>query len=173
MSDTWIGLRRPLFVAFVLGCTISLIATGRLTLTLVAGSMLGWAFVPAFEVLGFAVAARGDSRLSFGRRLDAFFIGHRPWTLFAIAFAALGSLLSPGQVNAWSVPIVTSFEIFGALVAIRSWFIDVEFYRNVLGRTKRDAVRAAAIQRAVSWPAIGTWFVGYAAWPLVTNVFAR
>jgi hypothetical protein len=174
VPDTiWIALRRPLFVAFVLGCMISLIATGRLTLTLVAGSMIGWAFVPAFEVLGFAVAARGDNRLSFARRLDAFFVGHRPWTLFAIAIGTLGSFLPPWQVNAWSFPLVTGFEIAGVLVAIRSWFIDVSFYRDVLGRSQRDATRTAIVQRAICWPATCAWFCGYAAWPLVANVFAR
>lgn len=174
MSATWIAIRRPLFVAFVLGCSISLIATGRLTLTLVAGSMLGWAFVPLFEILGFAVVAgRRRHHLSFSRSLDAFFVGHRPWTLFAIAFAALGSLLSPWRVNAWSVPIVTGFEMLGVLVAIWSWFIDVSFYRDVLGRSQREATRAAITQRAICWPAICAWFFGYAAWPLVTNVFAR
>jgi hypothetical protein len=170
----WIALRRPLFVAFVIGCTVSLIATGRLTLTLVAGSMVGWAFVPLFEILGFAVAAgRRANDVSFSRSLDAFFVGHRPWTLLTIAFGATASFLPPWYVNAWSFALVTGFEVLAVLVAIRSWFIDVGFYRDVLGRSPRDATRAAIIQRLICWPATCAWFFGYAAWPLVTNVFAR
>jgi hypothetical protein len=174
VSDTWIALRRPLFVAFVLGCTISLTAAGRLTLTLIVGSMVAWAFVPAFEGLGFAVAARRiASPLPFSRRLDAFFAGHGPWTLYAILVGASASLLTPWQMNAWSMVFMTSIEILGGAVAIRSWFIDVEFYRVVLERTKREAVRDALIQRAVCWPAAAVYFAGYVAWPLITNVLSR
>jgi hypothetical protein len=174
VSDTWIALRRPLFVAFVLGCTISLVATGRLTLTLVAGSTVAWAFVPAFEVLGFSVASRRIADpLPFSRRLDGFFAGHGPWTLYAILVGASASVLTPWQMNTWGTVFMTAIEILGGLVAIRSWFIDVEFYRGALSRTKRDAVRDALIQRAVCWPATAAYFGGYAAWPLITNVLSR
>jgi len=174
VSDAWIALRRPLFVAFVLGCTISLTATGRLTLTLIAGSMVAWAFVPAFEALGFAVATRRIvTPLPFSRRLDAFFAGHGPWTLYAILVGAIAAFLTPWQMNAWGSVFMTAIEILGGAVAIRSWFIDVAFYRVVLNRSKREAVRDALIQRAVCWPAIGVWFAGYAAWPLITDVLAR
>ena len=48
--------RRPLFLAFVLGCGVSMLGSGRLTLRLIADGALSFAFVPLAELLGFVIA---------------------------------------------------------------------------------------------------------------------
>ena len=50
--------RRPVLLAFVLGCGVSLLASGRFTLRLVVDGTLSFAFVPLCELVAFAIVYR-------------------------------------------------------------------------------------------------------------------
>ena len=51
-------LRRPLLLAFVLGCGVSLLASGRFTPRLVVDGTLSFAFVPVCELIAYAIVYR-------------------------------------------------------------------------------------------------------------------
>src|SRR5580658_399317 len=73
-GHTWLGWRRVLLVAFVLGCTMSLITSGRLTLRLVAPATIYWGFVPLAETAALAVVRWPERKTrSFSSALDLFF----------------------------------------------------------------------------------------------------
>src|SRR5688572_14263722 len=55
-SDYTSLARQPLFLAFVLGCGVSMLGSGRLTIRLIADGTLSFAFVPLCEFLGFIVS---------------------------------------------------------------------------------------------------------------------
>jgi len=58
-SGAWLAIRRPLLVALVFGCAVSLITSGRLSLRLVAPATLYWSFVLLLEsCAGFTNAPR-------------------------------------------------------------------------------------------------------------------
>ena len=65
-------LRRPLLLALILGCAVSVLASGRFTLRLIVDGALSMAFVPACQVLGLAaVYPFRRTQVSFAR-LDYF-----------------------------------------------------------------------------------------------------
>ncbi|HZR26513.1 MAG TPA: hypothetical protein VFA59_23155 [Vicinamibacterales bacterium] len=77
-------MRRRLFQLFVVGCVVSLIVSGRLTLRLILGGMLGWAIVPVVDaIVGVDVLPK-------------------PLLLWIVAIAAFASFLSPLQAERFS-----------------------------------------------------------------------
>ncbi len=44
--NAWLGLKRPLFLAFFLGCTVSFLTSGTLTLRLIGPVMIYWSVHP-------------------------------------------------------------------------------------------------------------------------------
>lgn len=82
-------LRRPLLLAFVLGCGISILASGRLTLRLIVDGMLSFAFVPACQLAGLAAVYRARrAPLTFSEAADRFFEGNSPWLWLLVATMA-------------------------------------------------------------------------------------
>jgi hypothetical protein len=133
-GGTWLLIRRPLFVAFVLGSFVSLTVSGRLTLALILDGMIFWGFVPVLQALlvtaMLLVAARGKMRIS--NAIDLFFMGHGPWLLWLLSIAGIclffplkqiylwptnwGWVLPLSLLGAWIWSNVTSFGFFrGAL----------------------------------------------------------
>jgi hypothetical protein len=77
--SAWRGLKKPLFLAFFLGCTVSFLTAGTLTLRLIVPEMVAWAVVPLIEIAALAVVCRGDRRnTGFAELIDSFFRGYRP-----------------------------------------------------------------------------------------------
>jgi hypothetical protein len=151
-GGVWLALRRPLFVAFMLGCGISLIATGVVTLRLVVPVTLYWAFVPAVEALALvAVLRHPRTGSSLASTIDRFFTGHGPWTLFLIAFAASLAFLPP-QV-AWK--LMTTMWL-GILVVVIAWsgYIDFCFFCRVSGAGRTTAIRHVLVHRLITWTVI-------------------
>jgi hypothetical protein len=63
-----VALRRPLLLAFTLGCAVSLLASGRLSARLIVDGAVSFAFVPVFEVLAFAALYRRGIAVCRSRR---------------------------------------------------------------------------------------------------------
>jgi hypothetical protein len=168
----WIGLRRPLCCACLLGCALSLVVSNRLTLRLIAGGAVAWSFIPLFEVASFAaVRQRRRRAASFSRDVDLFFTGHGPWAVGLIGVAAVASFLTPLQVYAWAGTTTSLISLAGVGGAIAIWsaYIDFCFYRAVFESTPPAAVRQLLLQRAIGWTVALTYYFGYAAWPLVAD----
>jgi hypothetical protein len=155
-------LRRPLLVAFVLGCAISFLASGRLTLRLVADGTLSFAFVPACQLAGFAlVYRRRHARLAFPEAVDRFFQGNTAWLWLLVAVMASAAVLPvTRQLSLAPLLLVTLVPIAWSVA------IDLRFFRDVMGQTARGAVRDVVIQRAVAWTAATLYFFGVAVGPL-------
>ena len=148
----WLALRRPLFVAFALGCGISLIATGVLTLRLVVSVAAYWTFVPAIETLGLiAVLWRPQRHASWAATIDRFFVGHGAWTLFMILFAASLTFLPPQ--TAWRL-MTTAWLLVLPVVLAWSAYIDFCFFRWISGGSRASAARKVFIHRLLTWTAI-------------------
>jgi hypothetical protein len=153
--SAWLGFKRPLFLAFFLGCTVSFLTARTLTLRLVMPEMVSWAFVPLVEVAALAAVCRRDCRSTpFVELIDSFFSGYSPWLLWMTGICAIWSLLSPASKSLdWTISIVW---VLGGVVLAAVWslFIDFRFFRSVLHRSPAVAARELVMHRFISWTLI-------------------
>ena len=153
------ALRRPLFVAFVLGCTISLITSGRLTLRLLVPATIYSSCVPLFEIASLAAVYGSKRRLiPLPRAIGLFFMGHGPWSLWLIGFAATWAFVPAVQVYSWSA---TPWIWLSSALPAMAWsaYIDFCFFRTSFNVTPAQAVRHLLLQRLLCWvPALFLFF---------------
>lgn len=168
--NVWLGVKRPLFVAFVLGCTVSLLTARALTLRLVVPTMVYWSVVPLIEIAALAAVCRRDRRdMPILNLMDAFFKGSNPWLLWLVGLCAIGSFLSPAaKAGDWSVSIAWLLG-GGAVALVWSLAIDFWFFRSVLQRSRPHAVRDLALHRCISWPLILALIGGPTIWSTMTG----
>lgn len=159
MANGWTALRRPLLIAIVIGCSVSLMTSGRVTLRLAGPAALEWSFIPLLEFLSLAAVYRGRPP---ARTIDLFFAGHAPWLLWTIAFAALFAFV-PAPVVFAGTGFPWVWYGLAAVAAARSAYLDFSFSRRTLGRTDKQAMRDVAIERLIVWPAGIAIFVAPAA----------
>ena len=168
----WLVLKRPLLVAFVLGCTMSLITAASLTLRLVGSATIYWSFVPLVETGALAAVCWSERRIvSFPRAIDLFFTGHGPWTLWLIGLSAIWSFLLP--VKAFSLTGAVWLYGAGTIVILWSAYIDFCFFRFVFGRNRTRAGRDLLLHRSISWSLIIAIFGEPAIWPDIVGRFGR
>jgi len=167
----WLLLRRPLLLALFLGSGVSLMSSGRLTPRLVLDGALSFAFVPLFELIAFALVYRRRARrLPSALDVDRFFATNSPWMLCIVALAALVSIQAPRDIGAWiATPLVLAPLAAISLAIVWSAYQDVQYFRRTLQQPTADAVRDAALLRAIAWPAGAIYFVGIAIWPNVIS----
>jgi hypothetical protein len=161
----WVLLRRPLRLLFVCGCVVSLWASGRLSVRLIADGVVSFAFLPVFSVAALAaVYRRSPRRVSFAQAADLFLVANAPWLLWLLAFAALRAVQSPLQAAA--PPLALSWTIELSLVVVAAWsaYVDLHFFREVLPRPAGSA-RDLILQRAIGWSCSVAYFFGIAIWP--------
>lgn len=158
-ENRWMALRRPLFVAFVLGCTISLITSGRLTLRLLVPATIYSSCVPLFEIASLAAVYGSKRRLiPLPRAIGLFFMGHGPWSLWLIGFAATWAFVPAVQVYSWSA---TPWIWLSSALPAMAWsaYIDFCFFRTSFNVTPAQAVRHLLLQRLLCWvPALFLFF---------------
>jgi hypothetical protein len=159
---------RPLLLLFVLGCVVSLIASGRLSVRLIVDGSFSFAFLPACCVAGFAIVyfVRRERPVAFGRALDLFFIGQMPWLIWLIVFASVGAIVEPRRMGPWLRRLEWSVIVPFVWTAI----IDFHFFREVMGRAPGAAVRDLVLYRAIAWGAATLYFFGIAIWYEVVPV---
>ncbi len=168
--DVWLALKRPLFLAFLLGCTFSILTARTLTVRLIVPTMMYWTFVPLVEIVSLAAACWNDrSNLPFPRLIDSFFRGYSPWLLWLVGMCAIWSLLlPPAKSFDWTVSIV--WLLGGvALAIVWSLYIDFCFFRSVLRRSRTSAVRGLALQRFISWSLIMAIIAAPTIWSDITG----
>ena len=170
-SNAWLAIRRPLLVAVVFGCAVSLMTSGRLSFRLAAPATLYWTFVPLFEIAGLAaVWPWKRSKISFARAIDLFFGNNIPWLLWFTAFAAAWAFLPPARMFAWSG---NPRPWYASALAVGLWcaWLDFRFFREIPGRTPARACRDLAVERFIAWTGGVAWFMGPAAWQVVASRF--
>ena len=128
---------------------VSLIASQRLTLRLVATAAFNMSFIPLVEVAGLGAVWRRQRGLSFSRTVDLFFMGHGPWILWLLAFASIWTFASPDHAFFWTAPRY----IWPTFVLAIAWssYIDYSFFRCVFHRSRTGAAFDLFLQRAISW----------------------
>jgi hypothetical protein len=151
--------RRPTLLAVVLGCSVSMAATGRFTPRLIADGAIAFLFVPAFAWLAFALVFR-RSRHAFGFRqaADLFFLGHSPWLLWLVLLIAVTASVPPRRLSPFILPLLVSMLV----PAVWGLWLDFHFFREVLQRTPREARRDVLLHRALAWTAVTVYFLGIA-----------
>jgi hypothetical protein len=149
-AGIWLAVKRPLFLAFLLGCTISLVTSPGLSLRLAAGATIYWSFVPLAGIASLiAVCRRNRNGLPLARAIDLYFSGQGPWALWLIGLGAIWSFLPPARAFAVSNP----FWLYGAASVAIVWsgWIDFCFFRLVLRRGRAGAWGGLLLQRLISW----------------------
>jgi hypothetical protein len=162
-SGWWLLVRRPLLLAFVLGCTVSLITAGCLTLRLVVSAGITWGFVPLLQIASLsAIRKKRVGTTPLTSMVDLFFIGQGPWLCWLIAFGAYWS----------SVPAAAEFRTptwlwIGSAAAVALWSARIDFwcFRGLLQRERNRALRDLLLQRAIAWGAGILYFGGSSLWP--------
>lgn len=163
-GDGWLLVRRPLVLALALGCAVSSLASGRLSVRLIADGAISFAFVPVIEIGTFAVVYLTAARKrSFARAVDLFFAGNTPWLLWLVWIAALGAVTAPTR----GASALLLLQVTAVLPASCSAYLDFHFFREVMDRPA--PARDVAVNRAIGWSCAALYFVGIAAWPYVAE----
>jgi hypothetical protein len=154
-------IARLSFLLLVVGCSVSLGASGRLTLRLITDGAVSFVFLPFFVVVGFGVVyfSRADRPLTFARALDLFLTGLLPWLLWLLALGIICSFVPPRRFGPWIYPL----EISLILPAVWSAVLDFRF-REVMGRSTGAATRDVVLYRLVGWGGATAYFLGIAIW---------
>ena len=164
----WTRMRRPFGVALVLGTGSAVSSTGHLTLGLLASGIACWSFVVLIQIAtaSAVLRSRRGGPVPFTRRLDLWFMGHAPWSLWILAATTVMGSAPFGWRVEW--PIILS-----SLVPI-AWttIIAAAFCRVVLGDSPAGAILRTAIHQALTWGIA----LAYVAWavalgPRVAAVF--
>jgi hypothetical protein len=157
--NTWIGLKRPLFLAILHGCTVSFLTSGTLTLRLIGPATIYFA----------AVCWSNRQNVPFPRLIDLFFRGYGPWLLWLAGMCAIWACLSPSAKSFdWTVSIVW-LGAGGALAVAWSLYVDFSFFRSVLRRSPAAAARELALQRLISWSLIMSIIAAPTIWSDITG----
>jgi hypothetical protein len=150
-------------VALVLGCATSLMTSGRLTLRLAAPATVYWTFLLLLEIAGLAAVCGKGIR---PKTIDAFFAGHTPWLLWVTSFAALWAWLPATHLFGTRAYLWTWIGL-ALLMIVWSARFDFAFSRRVLGRTRGQAARDVAVERAICWIGGLAMFAATASWQIV------
>jgi hypothetical protein len=168
--NIWLGLKRPLFLAFFLGCTVSFLTSGTLTMRLIGPATIYWSFVPLIEIAALAAVCWSNRQnVPFPRLIDSFFRGYGPWLLWLAGMCAIWACLSPPAKSFdWTVSIVW-LGAGGALAVAWSLYVDFSFFRSVLRRSPAGAARELALQRLISWSLIMSIIAAPTIWSDITG----
>jgi hypothetical protein len=167
-GGSWTLLRRPLLLALMCGCTVSLQASGRLSARLVADGIVSFAFIPIFEAAALGIVYRRRlRRVPFAQAVDLFFAANAPWLLWLLAFDVVRSLQTPMQATAIPVAVIWTLEL--SLIPTAAWsvYIDLQFFREVLPQRAGSAGSNLILERVISWTCIIGYFLGIAIWAQV------
>ena len=150
-------VRQPLLVVFVLGTTVSVLASGQFTLRLIVDGAVSFAFVPVCEAAGIAaVWSRRRAVLSYPVTLDSLFENNVPWLVWLLALVGIGAFVPAVEVGYWITPVLVSLVVPVAWSA----YLDFRLLRTMMGRTAGGAAFDVALQRAIAWPLAFTYFLG-------------
>jgi hypothetical protein len=152
-------LRRPMLVAVILGCAVSVLASGRFTLRLIVDGTLSMAFVPACQILGLvAIYPLRRTQVPLADAVDRFFAGNTIWLAWMFVFMTLGATLPVTRQANLDGP----FLISSLVPILWSVAVDRRFFAEVMGLTGWSRLLAIALERLVAWLAAMLYFFGVA-----------
>jgi hypothetical protein len=165
----WTALRRPLRMAVVLGCAMSLMTEGRITLRLALPAALCWSFIPLVQIACLAIShRRARPEVSLGRAIDLSFTGGGPWLFWLVAYTSLWVLFPAERTYGGANHHVIWY---GLAIAAGFWsvYIDFWYFRVVFGRTAAGAGGSILFHRLVCWSVGLVVFVLSAGWQTVAG----
>ena len=146
---TWLAFRRPLFIALVLACGISMLSAGVVTPRIALSVFVYWAYVPLTEMLTVAaVTWRMKTRPPMATVIDRFFIGHAPSTLLLLG---LVGILTSLPFDLWWTMLTGPLLWAFAIVIVWSAYVDFCFFRDALQMRPGLAAVALVAQRMLTW----------------------
>ena len=150
----WAVVSRAALTALVLGSASAFAATGHMTLQLLLSGMVCWAFVPLLQIATAAAILRpnGIRLLPLDRRLELWFMGHAPWSLWIVAVTLLMGM--PGIWSRVEWPIIATAVLPGIWTSV----IAAAFCRVVLGYSRGAAIARTALHQAVTWTLLLLYF---------------
>jgi hypothetical protein len=95
-------------------------------------------------------------------------MGHAPWLLWLVLYAAVWAFAPPMQAFAWMGNHWIWYGSAG-LVAAWSGYIDFRFFRSILKSAPARAIRDLVLQRLICWISVLAWFLGSAGWQVVAT----
>ena len=156
-SERLLLLRRPLLLAFVLGCGVSILASGRFTLRLIVDGTLSFSFVPLSELVAYAIVYRLQRGSGpFAQAADRYFAGNTPWLWWLVALMAAAAITPVRSSDLLPLILITSVIPIG--LSVRS---DWQLFRSA-GRTRSLAAADVVLQRAIAWTLATAYFFGIA-----------
>jgi hypothetical protein len=165
-----IGLRRPAFVALLIGSAIAMTATNRTTVGLVVSVGLCWSFVVALQTVAAAavIAAAPDRVVSAARALDLFFLSHGPWSLWLLLVAAwAGMTADPTAIQPVALASAPVPAVWTAIL-VRA------FCRTVLRASPHGALRITFVYQAMIWTFAAAYIsVVVQVWPRLLGILGK
>src|SRR5262245_59965528 len=154
-------LRGPLLLCLVLGVSVSLGATGRLSVEGVLSAGLTWSFAPAVQLAALAVVMKSTrTAVPLTRATDLFFLGHLPWSLWMLAVSGAAALTFPAGIAGWPAAVRDAATLSALLPLAVTARITSAFCREVLALPAGAARRATALYLTLVWGFV----IAYAAW---------
>jgi hypothetical protein len=153
------ALRRPLFVALMLGCGVSMIASGRFTLRLVVDGTISFAFVPACELLAFAIVYAVARRAgSFAADADRFFASDVAWLWWMLLLMVAAAIIPAHRSGVMDGPFLVTLPIPFVITAVK----DYRLFHREWQASSAAAVSYVTLSRVVGWTAGTLYFLGIA-----------
>lgn len=170
-GEKWTALRRPAFLAFLIGCMISLVTSQRLSLRLVADGFVNASIMLLAQIGVLALVLWRNRTVPFSRAVDLFFAGYGPWSLWVLCYAALWAFASPLSASAWAASRV----VFLAAIPVAIWsaYIDYCFFRRAIQWTAENTVHPLLLLWLLSWSVSIFIFGGGALWSEHMRMFGR
>jgi hypothetical protein len=165
----WIAIRRPLFLCVALGCIMSLLTEGRITLRLAIPAAVYWSFIPLLQAACVAISHRRvRPEIPLARAIDLSFGADGPWFLWLLVYCSFWVLLPPDRAYRLASyhTIWYSAAVFAGLW---SAYIDYWFFRTVFGSRPGHAGGLLVLYRAACWSAGLIIFVLPAGWQTVAG----
>jgi hypothetical protein len=150
----WSVASRPALAALVMGTASAFAATGHVTLGLLVSGLVCWTFVPLLQMATAAAITwpRAARSLPLARRLELWFMGHAPWSLWIFTVTLL-----MGNAGIWSR---LEWAVIATAVIPSIWtsVIAAAFCRVVLGDSPRAAIARTAVHQAITWTLLLLYF---------------
>jgi hypothetical protein len=170
-KEKWTWLRRPLFMALLIGCMVSLVTSQRLTLRHVAGGAVSGCLLLAWQITALTIVCGRERKQSFSRTVDFFFAGYGPWTLWILAFSAVWAFLSAR--HAFVFGGAGSILPTAGFVAFWSLYIHFRFFERVMQRSRLGAAWDVVRLCAMCWSVFILNFGWGALWPEFLRITGR
>jgi hypothetical protein len=163
VRGTWRrALEQAALIAMIIGTAVTISSARRAPLGLVLMGIICWSFVLVVQwLIGLVVIGRARGRpMSLPRCVELLFLGHLPWTLWALVMAGLYTFtpLPLGQVAQ-----VLSLVIPAVWTTVIVW----AFCRTALGCAPARARMLTVAHQAMTWTAFSTYVL------LTSGIWAR